>query len=467
LFVTCWSPDGSTIALALFTPQKIMFVNKFGDEQRTILLQGSRGWIWDLDWSPGSDRLLFVANDENDRPAIWSIDSDGSRQTKLLSADTEIYAARWAPGGNAIYYFRRVNQTVSLFKADLRPDFTSAETSRIPLISGLEADESFGLSRDATRLVYARAPYYSNLWLVEDDPSSVKPLRTTQLTHGTSVVDRPRVSPDGESIVFNMGYESRANLYTVSPRGGSPRQLTFLNAFSVGPVWSADGESIAFASTEGGQSRVWIVNADGSTPRPLPTADMSDNFNLAWGPGNRLLYQRSGNRNFYAIDPATSHWEPLLEEGSLGFVSSAEYSPDGTRILLYASGPSRPGLWVTNRQGSEKTLVQPASAPSDSNPLPIGWSADGTAIYAYDGKRAASRGLSVLFRETVTAARILKVPFNGGRPATVVELPFEEVGGVAMFRDGRRFVASVYSSRSDVWIVENFDNTPKSTTAGR
>ncbi len=467
LFVTCWSPDGSTIALALFAPQKITFVNKFGDEQRTISLRGSRGWIWDLDWSPTQDRLLFVTNDEKDRPAIWSINADGSGQTKHLSADAEIYAARWAPEGNAIYYFRRVNQTVSLFKAALRSDLASAEASPTPLISGLEADESFGLSRDATRLAYARAPYYSNLWLVEDDPSTVKPLRTVQLTHGTSVVDRPRVSPDGQSIAFNMGYESRTNLYTVSANGESPRQLTFLNAFNVGPVWSADGKAIAFASTEGGQPRVWIVNADGSSPHPLPTADLSDNFNLAWGPGARLLYQKTDYRNFYAIDPATHHRELLLEEDSLGFVSSAEFSPDGRRILLYATGPPHPGLWVTNHHGAERTSIHAVSSPSEPIPLPIGWSPDGTAVYAYNGKRAAARGLSVMFRETVTAATIMKLPLNGGSPTTVVELPFEEVGGVAMFPDRRRFVASVYSSRSDVWIVENFDGALRSTTAGR
>jgi hypothetical protein len=28
-----------------------------------------------------------------------------------------------------------------------------------------------------------------------------------------------------------------------------------------------------------------------------------------------------------------------------------------------------------------------------------------------------------------------------------------------MFPDGRRFVVSVYSSRSDVWVVDNFDVT--------
>jgi hypothetical protein len=79
----------------------------------------------------------------------------------------------------------------------------------------------------------------------------------------------------------------------------------------------------------------------------------------------------------------------------------------------------------------------------------------------YGGKRVAARGLSVPFGETITAARIDCIPLNGAPPTTIVELPFEEIGGVAMFPDGRRFVASVYSSRSDVWVVEHFDNPPQ------
>jgi hypothetical protein len=39
----------------------------------------------------------------------------------------------------------------------------------------------------------------------------------------------------------------------------------------------------------------------------------------------------------------------------------------------------------------------------------------------------------------------------------VVTLPFEEVGGVSITPDGRTVVCAVYSSRSDVWMVEHFD----------
>jgi Tol biopolymer transport system component len=270
IHVACWSPDGSAIAVALFVARKIMFLNRVGEEQRSIALRGSKEWIWDLDWSPANDLLLFVANDEQRRPAIWTIRPDGRDQTKVFSSTSEISAARWAPPGDAVYFFRRVSQTVSLYKAFVRPDRPAAELTAAPLISGLETDGSFALSANGNRLVYARAPYHSNLWLVErGNAVGGEALRQTQLTHGTSIIERPRVSPDGRLIVFNMGYESRANLYTIPALGGTPKQLTFLNSFSVGGVWSADGRKLAFASTEGGKPRVWIVNADGSSPQPL------------------------------------------------------------------------------------------------------------------------------------------------------------------------------------------------------
>jgi hypothetical protein len=39
----------------------------------------------------------------------------------------------------------------------------------------------------------------------------------------------------------------------------------------------------------------------------------------------------------------------------------------------------------------------------------------------------------------------------------VASLPGDEVGSVTMTPDGRRFVYPVFSSRSDVWIVDDFD----------
>ena len=466
LFVSCWSPDGSTLALALHVARKMTFLNKAGEVQRSISLHGlTQDWIWDLDWSPVHDRLLFVASDEQRRPAIWTIRRDGSGQTKLLAADMEISAARWAPSGDAIYYFGRVNRTYSLHKVFVGPEYRTTEHASVPLISGLEADASLGLSADGKRLVYTRSPYYSNLWLVEAE-SGDGPIRQIQLTQGTAIVERPRVSPDGHSIVFNMGDESRANLYTIRASGGSPRQLTFLNAFSVGGVWSPDGRSVGFASTEGGKPRVWVVHADGTAVRPLSNGNMSDAFDVAWSPGRHLLYQEAGNRNFYALDPQTRQERLLIKDSSVGWAVYPAYSPDGRKVAVSWNRRPARGLWIIDSETSFETLIH-KPLNQDSNPVPIGWSADGTFIYAVDGKRAADRGLSVSLRETITDARILRVPATGGPPEMILSLPFDEIGSVAMFGDGRRFVASVYSSRSDVWLVENFDVTNPTRVAGR
>ena len=49
------------------------------------------------------------------------------------------------------------------------------------------------------------------------------------------------------------------------------------------------------------------------------------------------------------------------------------------------------------------------------------------------------------------------MPLNGGTPQTVLSLPFDEIGSVTMFPDEQRFLCTVYTASSDVWVVEHFD----------
>jgi Tol biopolymer transport system component len=458
LYTACWSPDGSTIAVASYLGGKIWLVNKAGGERRTVSLQGVSWSIWDIDWSPATGLLMFVSSDDQGRFTLWTIRPDGSNQAKIRSENTEIHSARWAPQGDAIYYLQRLNQTDSLYKIPVRPGHENPNAVATSVITGLETDRSFALSADGKRLVYARAPYHSNLWTLEvgkDRRTAIK-----ELTRGTSLVERPRVSPDGTSIVFNMGHEPATNLYTMPITGGSPKQLTFLESFSVAGVWSADGKSIAFASTQGGKPRVWTVNASGGIPRALSSTDLSDSYEVAWAPGSQILYQQAGNRNYYQLDPETGKEQLFVKDSSVGWIFSPVYSPDGQKIAVrWNRRPSR-GIWVIDPQDRYETLVYKTSTLST---IPFAWSADGSAIYAVEGKTSAYRGLTLPLGETLTEAKILLIPVNGGEVKTVASLPFEEIGGVSMTSDGRTFVYTVYSSRSDVWLVNNFDVSPELT----
>jgi hypothetical protein len=126
---------------------------------------------------------------------------------------------------------------------------------------------------------------------------------------------------------------------------------------------------------------------------------------------------------------------------------------------------SRPVALDTDN--SRETLVSATHNPTEPIPFPIGWSRDGRYVIAVNGKRAAYRGLTAAFEETITEATILRVAVEDGRTETLLSLPFDEVGSVAMFPDGRRFVATVYSSRSDVWVIDNFDGTAAPAIAAK
>jgi hypothetical protein len=47
-------------------------------------------------------------------------------------------------------------------------------------------------------------------------------------------------------------------------------------------------------------------------------------------------------------------------------------------------------------------------------------------------------------------------PAGRGAPLTVFTIP-EEIGGASVSADGKKFVFSVAETKSDVWVVENFD----------
>jgi Tol biopolymer transport system component/DNA-binding winged helix-turn-helix (wHTH) protein len=458
-YIACWSPDSSTIAVGSYRDGKIWFFDRFGDLLRSVSLGDVNGPIVDLSWSPAD--VLAVATSDQGQSSVWTVKPDGTEQRRVVVADSQIPSARWGPNGDAIYYFRRVNQTVSLFKIAVPIGRDSQSGVPTTLIAGLESDHSFALSEDGRRLVYARAPYYSNLWLVEANGGGNERVATRALTHGTALVERPSISPDGTSIVFSIGHEPATNLYTMPITGGVPKQLTFLDSFNLEPVWSADGEQIAFASTEGGKPRVWTVNAGGGLPKVLSSGDMSDTYDLTWSPGSRILYQQSGYRRYYEIDPRTPAERVLINARSVGWTFSPVYSPDGRQVAVKWNRPPDTGIWVIDVSSGREALVYATAAASA---MPVGWSADGRSIYLIEGKNLNSRGMTAPIGETVTEARIVRVPVTGHAARTVVVLPFEEMGGVSMTADGRLLVCVVYSSQSDVWVVENFDTPPASGT---
>ena len=450
MFKACWSPDGSRIAVGVFGRGQILLVDPHGAQQ-IVPLAGDHGWIWDIDWSAALDRLLILSNDTAGTYRLWTVRPDGTDQQLLHEERVELRAARWAADGATVYFSRRDDQTVTFFKLAIG---RGTPPTPLPLLSGLETSGAFSVSSDGRRIAYARAPFHSNLWTIRLPRSpSESPIVKTQLTHGTTLVERPRISPDGRLVLFNRGYDGRSDLFTVAIAGGTPRQLTFLNAFSVGGSWSPDGAEIAFASNEGGRTRPWAMRADGTLLRALSDGPVSDSYAVAWLSPSRLLYQQPDNHDFAIVDTAPHRASETWLGSSSGWTFSPERAPDGRHVAFSWNDRGRHGVWLLDLATRRKVRILDGAAD------PIGWSADGRTLYAVQARPGLHRGLAAVLGETTTETRVIAVPIDGGPPRDVLRLPFEEVGGVSISADGRTIVCAVYSSRSDVWIVEHFDGS--------
>jgi len=447
---SCWSPDGSQIAMADTNGQVIQIADTATGKAKSIRLSGFR-WVYGIDWSPASNLVAVLTTLENGKSAVWTVHPDGSQQRKVIEGDG-FASPRWSAAGNGIYYFRNSQgQTNDLMKVAVNPKSGQSENSASTLLSGLQTGNYFTLSADGTRLAYSRSQRYSNLWLAQSQSPdkgrhAANSVQTAPLTRGTSSFDSPAISPDGRWIA----YVSEGNIYKITMQGGTPTQLTSSNATDFSPAWSPDGKQIAFGSNEGGTYRVWIIDAEGANRRQFDKTQLQNDpsAQITWSPGRQILYQKMGWRNFNILDPETAAEKPLTHKES-GFLFLPKYSPDGKHVVVSWRHrlEMEMRLWVIS-------LIDNSETPLGGGELengylnPAGWSPDGRLIYASIGNKMVS------------------IPAGGGTPRTVFTAP-EDVAppicnnsacpSASVSADGKKFVFSVAETKSDVWVVDNFD----------
>jgi len=192
--------------------------------------------------------------------------------------------------------------------------------------------------------------------------------------------------------------------------------------------------------------------------------------NLSWTPGP-LMYQMPGNRNYWVVDslsirtpdgrvpltPANlgasqgfvegasgglveGNGRSLVTNDSVGWIFYPKSSPDGRWVAVWWNRQSlgRRGLWMISLTDSTQVPVMPDTRATRY--MPVGWTADGSGIFATDGND------------------ILLVPVSGGEPETVLTLP-EEPDYFCDPLAGSEFpwICVEVVTEADAWLIENFD----------
>ena len=107
-------------------------------------------------------------------------------------------------------------------------------------------------------------------------------------------VSSPRISPDGETVLFSRGYvdimndRRRSNLWVVDVDGRRLRQLTDGDWSDSSPVWSPDGDRIAFLSDRSGTTQLHVMWVDTREQLQLTRLERAPGA-IAWSPDGRTI----------------------------------------------------------------------------------------------------------------------------------------------------------------------------------
>lgn len=435
-----WSPDGLYLAEISYAWKDILRTDILTGESIRIPLEGDFLWVWDVDWSPEGEYLLFLTSDD---PVytLWSISQDGEVQNKIIESDKRISSPRWSGDGDAIYYILHDDFHQSLMRINI-----SARTGQARGTEQLierDIGSQISIARDVNLIAHTRYSQHTNMWLLEYElKEGVSEFNEIELTSGTrSFIDLPKFSPDGTMIAFTWGREGDNNLYVIPVDGGEPQQLTYFSGVHCwSPVWSPDGNQIAFFSDRSGLPEVWIIPKSGGAARPFPNSTPHIFGYLSWSPGEKILYQLPGNRNINILDPNTGEEEPLVEDDTVGWILYPQFSPHSSYVAVMWNRISRGhGLWIISFEESYKKEITAGLI------WPIKWSVDGLNILAFDQDQHKMVSISV----------------DDGNKEILFELPSRDQAGRSyqwtsadVTPDGKLIAVPKITSISDIWVME-------------
>jgi Tol biopolymer transport system component len=394
--------------------------------------------------SPSGELLVYQTGEMGARGALLVLQIASGHVTRVLE---QADMPSWSADGTRILFISAKDGTPDLWQVEVDPASGARAGDPERLTSGLAVSD-FAVAPAGRQILAVTEKGHGNLWSF---PATSDPITSMasgeQWTAGQFVDMRGRFLPDGRGVLFQSNRRGSLDIWTLASPGAAPARLTTGAGTEHRPRISPDGEWIAFDLIDATGQYVHVMRRDGTGVR-IPDPGWRDRFSMMccadWSPdGTRLAMHVDRTRTaIVRIDRSTG---AALETTVLDLPGVADeyhrWSPNGRHIVYEAVTEGTWDLWVVRADGSN---------PHRLTSLP-------------GGERAAAwhpRLPFIYFGDNLGA--IWRVPIDADGRATGAPQPWLQLSGrmkvsgdgLDFSRDGERVLVTLMELARDIWLIE-------------
>jgi serine/threonine-protein kinase len=367
-----WSPDGREIAFRSARDGSWRLYTVSVTDGRITRVRGAEPRVAGLDWSPDGRWIAFVAGETDatgwDLYVISTAATDSvARQLTSDSASVALHPA-WSPNSDWIAFSSTRGGSLNLWGVPFDAEDTSTPAIPQRLTIGVGEDVGAVVASDGRGVAYANVRTAPDVWVLDSEVGT-----TTPVTSETTIEEAPRMSPDGQRLLFYSNRTGTDQLWTMDLESGGLDQISREGAHE--GSWSPDGRYVAyggFGTTQGltvqdvttGAVRTFVPHLLVSHPAFSPHGQ-SIAFRGRDGRPSGALYFPVRRSQLYLLS---------LEDESLRLIPTPEgdsgmpaWSADGGKVYFQLERQGAVTLWDVDIESGQFSRI-PTGGDDDAHP---------------------------------------------------------------------------------------------------